>query len=81
MTSSIIKYRINSVTSESPQYPASNLTDPSSSYGWQSDFSPSYPQEINLQFFTPIRTKTLKLTFHQYKIPTLVEVFVRLTAK
>jgi hypothetical protein len=36
MTNQFIKYRINSVTSESPNYPASNLTDESTTLGWQS---------------------------------------------
>lgn len=71
-----LKYRINSVSSEHPRYPAGNLAI--NQNGWQAAYNPVYPQSITIQFYVPIRTKKLHLIFHQYKIPKLVEVFVKL---
>jgi hypothetical protein len=73
-----IKYRINTVSSEHSHYPASNLV--STQDGWQSSINCSYPQAITLQFYVPIRTKKMHILFHQYKIPKLMEVFVKLGA-
>ena len=72
-----IKYRINSVTSEHPRHPAGGLTA-DSPVGWQSAHNSAYPQAVTIQFYVPIRTKKMTLLFHQYKIPQLVEVFVKL---
>lgn len=75
--SDIIKYRVNSVTSEHPRYPASHLLSHLEA-GWQSAANCTYPQAITIQFYVPIRTKKMHMLFHQYKIPQLVEVFVKL---
>jgi hypothetical protein len=73
-----LKYRINSVASEHARYPASNLTI--NQEGWQSSIDCTYPQALTIQFFIPIRTKKMHLLFHQYKIPKLIEVYVKLGA-
>lgn len=74
-----LKYRINSVTSQHVRYPAGNLAV--SQEGWQSAINCQYPQVITIQFYVPIRTKKLHLLFHNYKIPRLIEVFVKLGAR
>ena len=70
-----LKYRIYSVSSESDGFSARNLMD--SEDGWQSKIGCKYPQEVTIQFYVPIRTSSLKIVFHQYKIPKLIEVFVK----
>jgi len=72
------KFRINEVTSEHGKYPAGNLL--LNQEGWHSAINCQYPQSITIQFYVPIRTKKLHLLFHQYKIPKLIEVFVKLGA-
>ena len=74
-----IKFRINSVSSEHNRYPAGNLTI--NQEGWQSAINCTYPQSITIQFYVPIRTKKLHVLFHQYKIPKLIEVFVKLGSR
>ena len=74
-----IKFRVNSVTSEHPRYPAGNLVI--NQEGWHSSIDCSYPQSLTLQFYVPIRTKQLLILFHQYKIPKLIEVFVKLGSR
>jgi len=74
-----IKFRINEVTSEHGKYPAGNLL--LNQEGWHSAINCQYPQSITIQFYVPIRTKKLHLLFHQYKIPKLIEVFVKLGAR
>lgn len=71
-----IKFRISSVSSEHPRFPASNLT--SGQDGWQSAIDAAFPQALTIQFYVPVRTRKLNILFHQYKIPRMVEVFVRL---
>ena len=71
-----MKYRISTVTSEQPRWPAANLVVGQD--GWQSAINPSYPQSLTIQFYVPVKTKKLHMLFHQYKIPKLIEVFVKL---
>jgi hypothetical protein len=63
------------VSSEKEDFPASNLQQ--NVGAWESQNDCSYPQELTLQFYIPIQTKNMKIMFHQYKIPRLIEVFVK----
>lgn len=45
--------------------------------GWESGRSCSYPQQLTLQLLLPILTKSLTLVFHQYKIPSHIELFIK----
>ena len=49
--------------------------------GWQSGINCRYPQAITIQFYVPILTKKLHVLLHQYKIPRLMEVFIKLGAR
>lgn len=44
---------------------------------WETEHNCAYPQELTVQFFVPIQTKNMKIVFHQYKIPKMIEVFIR----
>ena len=87
-----LKYRIYSISSEDPQHPAKDLllSDDSDENQdtsnldfkfWESEITPKYPQELTIQFYIPVRTKNLQLTFHPYKIPSKLEIFVKATKK
>lgn len=74
-----IKFRVISCSGEDPQYPVTELlTQSPQSKGWQSPRFCDYPQEITLQFTSPVRVKQLQLLCHQSKIPSKIELFVYL---
>lgn len=74
-----IKFRVISCSGEDPQYPVTELlTQSPQSKGWQSPRFCDYPQEITLQFTSPVRIKQLQLLCHQSKIPSKIELFVYL---
>jgi hypothetical protein len=45
--------------------------------GWESSRSCAYPQQLTLQLLLPILTKSITLVFHQYKIPSQIELFIK----
>lgn len=76
-----LKYRIHSVSSEAESGSTLKIIDPHQEEGWVSAPNSSYPQYIVIQFFLPVKTSSLSLLFHQYKIPSLVEIFVKERSK
>ncbi|CAJ1380193.1 unnamed protein product [Effrenium voratum] len=58
MSSARLKYRIVKCTSEDPEFPGSELLSHSSqTKGWQSARFCDFPQEIGLQFETPVHLR------------------------
>jgi centrosomal protein CEP104 len=76
-----LSYNIYTVTSEDPDHSAKELSlassslDSSESKGWVSQRFCIYPQELILQFPTPVRLKQLQILLHQNKIPNKVELY------
>ena len=70
------KYRIIYGSGEDPDFPVTELLDPSvNSRGWQSQKFCTYPQEIILQFPSVINLKQLQFLSHQSKISQKIELF------
>lgn len=83
-----LRYEVVSFSSEDPSAPASAIqgdypnvlragSGSSSSYqnGWCSQKFCSYPQELVLQFETPLRLKSLQILSHESRISSRVELF------
>eukprot|EP00929_Paragymnodinium_shiwhaense_P091716 TRINITY_DN51624_c0_g2_i1.p1 TRINITY_DN51624_c0_g2~~TRINITY_DN51624_c0_g2_i1.p1 ORF type:complete len:893 (-),score=187.50 TRINITY_DN51624_c0_g2_i1:79-2757(-) len=71
-----LKYKIVRVASEDPEYPASELLQHSSqTVGWQSARFCDYPQELILQFETPVHLRQVQFLSHQSKIASKIELF------
>lgn len=71
-----VRFKIISCSSEDPQYPATELLQPSpQGKGWQSARFCDYPQEIIIQFLAPVRLKQVQFLCHQCKIPSKIELF------
>lgn len=75
-TASKVKFRILSCSGEDPDYPVVELLTASpQSKGWQSSRFCDYPQEIILQFMSPIVIKQIQFLSHQCKIASRIELF------
>ena len=60
-----LKYRIIYCSGEEPEYPVTELLDPTpNSRGWQSPKFCEYPQEIIVQFPSVVRLKQLQFLSH-----------------
>jgi len=71
-----LKYRIIYCSGEEPEYPVTELLDPTpNSRGWQSPKFCEYPQEIIVQFPSVVRLKQLQFLSHQSKIASKIELF------
>lgn len=82
MSSGRLKYRIVKCTSEDPEYPASELLAHSSqTKGWQTARFCDFPQEMVLQFETPVHLRQVQFLSHQSKIATKIELFTALPAE
>lgn len=81
-SSARLKYKIVKCTSEDPEYPASELLAHSSqTKGWQTARFCDFPQEIGLQFETPVHLRQVQFLSHQSKIATKVELFTALPSE
>lgn len=70
------KFKIVSYTGEDPDYPVTELlTTSPQSKGWQSARFCDYPQEIIIQFLSPIRIRQIQFLSHQCKIASRIELF------
>lgn len=79
-SSARLKYRIVKCTSEDPEFPASELlTHSSQTKGWQTARFCDFPQEIGLQFETPVHLRQVQFLSHQSKIATKIELFTALS--
>lgn len=74
-----LKYRLVSCSSQDPQHPISDLVNNfSESEGWQSIRFCDYPQEITLQFLSPVSIKQIQFLSHHYKIASKIEILTYL---
>ncbi|EAR95577.1 centrosomal protein, putative (macronuclear) [Tetrahymena thermophila SB210] len=72
-----LAYKIKSCSSEEQTHRVSELLMQSpQSKGWQSSRFCDYPQEIVLQFHSPVRVRQIQFLSHQYKIASRIEIFV-----
>lgn len=77
-----LKYRIVKVSSEDPEFPASEiLVHSSQTKGWQSARFCEFPQELGLQFDCPVHLRQIQFLSHQSKIATKIELFTALPNK
>eukprot|EP00931_Biecheleriopsis_adriatica_P021357 TRINITY_DN1397_c4_g1_i1.p1 TRINITY_DN1397_c4_g1~~TRINITY_DN1397_c4_g1_i1.p1 ORF type:complete len:915 (-),score=205.75 TRINITY_DN1397_c4_g1_i1:39-2783(-) len=78
-SSARLKYRIVKCTSEDPEFPVSELlTHSSQTKGWQTARFCDFPQEIGLQFETPVHLRQVQFLSHQSKIATKIELYTAL---
>lgn len=81
-SSARLKYKIVHCTSEDPEYPVSELLAHSSqTKGWQTARFCEYPQELGLQFETPVHLRQVQFLSHQSKIATKIELFTAMPAE
>lgn len=74
-----LKFRLVSCSSQDPQHPISDLVNNlSETEGWQSLRFCDYPQEITLQFLSPVIIRQMQFLSHQYKIASKIEIFTYL---
>ena len=75
-TASKIKFCILGCSGEDPEYPVTELlTQSSQSKGWHSSRFCDFPQEITLQFMSPIKIKQTQFLSHQCKIASKIELY------
>lgn len=78
-SSARLKYKVVKCTSEDPEYPVSELLAHSAqTKGWQTARFCDFPQEICLQFETPVHLRQIQFLSHQSKISTKIELFTAL---
>lgn len=75
MSGRSIRFRVHSLSSQAEEGMSARL--PIGEGGWESARGCSYPQQLTLQLLLPIVTKSLTLVFHQYKIPSHLELFIK----
>lgn len=78
-SNSRLKYRIARCTSEEPDFPVSELLSHSQqTKGWQTARYCDFPQEVCLQFDSPVHLRQVQFLSHQSKIATKIELFTGL---
>jgi len=76
-----LKYRIVKVSSEDPEFPASEiLVHSSQTKGWQSARFCEFAQELGLQFETPVHLRQIQFLSHQSKIASKIELFTAMSS-
>lgn len=71
-----LNYKIVRCSSEDPEFPVTELLAHSSqTKGWQTARFCDFPQEICLQFETPVHLRQIQFLSHQSKIATKIELF------
>ena len=81
-----LSFTVVSVSSEDPDFKASNLSsfvdcrkrftiDKQLGPGWTSQRFAVFPQSVIIQFPSRVRAKKLEFLFHEKKIPSRVELF------
>ena len=74
-----LKYRLVSYSSQDPQHPITDLINNfSETEGWQSIRFCDYPQEITIQFLSPVTLKQIQFLSHHYKITSKIEIMTYL---
>lgn len=70
-----LKYRLIEASSEDPDHPLYELMRGTSSNGWMSVRFCTYPQEIIIQFLTPVNLKQINILSNEKKITSMIEFF------
>jgi centrosomal protein CEP104 len=70
-----LKYRLLECTTEDSEFPLYELIRGAESSGWMSVRFCTYPQEILLQFLTPVNLKQIHILCNEKKIPSLIEIY------
>lgn len=70
-----LKYRIIEASSEDPEYPVFELLKGMDSNGWVSTRFCNFPQEILIQFLSPVNIKQINIVSHEKKISSMIEFF------
>lgn len=79
MSAARLKYRVVKCSSEDPEFPVSELlTHSSQTKGWQTARFCDFPQEIGLQFETPVHLRQVQFLSHQSKIATKIDLYTAL---
>jgi len=74
-----LKFKIVKCTSQDPEFPSSELLVHSpQTKGWQTARFCDFPQEVVLQFETPVHLRQVQFLSHQSKIATKIELFTAL---
>jgi len=82
MSDARLKYKVVKCGSEDPDYPVSELLAHSQqTKGWQTAKFCEFPQELGLQFETPVHLRQVQFLSHQSKIATKIELFTALPAE
>lgn len=75
-----LNYRLVGSSSEDPEHPLFSLLSsaaPQNNSGWHSVRFCPYPQEILINFPSPVRLREVTLVFHESFIPSKVEFYVK----
>jgi len=70
-----LKYRLIESSSEDPDYPLYELLRGTSSNGWMSVRFCTFPQEIIIQFLTPVNLKQINILSNEKKISSMIEFY------
>jgi centrosomal protein CEP104 len=70
-----LKYRLIEATTEDPDYPLYELMRGADSSGWTSVRFCTYPQEILIQFLTPVTLKQINILSNEKRIPSMIEFY------
>ena len=74
-----LNFRLVGASSEDPEHPSFSILSSAKqqgNQGWQSVRFCTYPQEILINFPSPVRLREVNLIFHEYLIPTKVDLYV-----
>jgi centrosomal protein CEP104 len=70
-----LKFRLIEATSEDPNNPLFELIRGSESSGWMSSRFCTYPQEIIIQFLSPVNLKQINILSNEKKISSMIEFY------
>lgn len=71
----LLKYRLIGASTEDPESPFYTIVSGLKNNGWSSVRYSTYPQELLIQLCRPCRLRQINLVFHEYKIPSKVELY------
>ena len=71
----LLKYRLIGASTEDPENPFYTLISGLKNNGWSSVRYCTYPQELLIQFCRPCRLRQINFVFHEYKIPSKIDLY------
>ena len=71
----LLKYRLIGASTEDPENPFYSIISGLKNNGWSSVRYSTYPQELLIQFCRPCRLREIHLVFHEYKIPSKIDLY------